>query len=102
VVESKEEEMTEEERMKERLIKTLIPYHMQEGILNWIFEGVPTGHFLSAVLSNDLKEACKRADSMNSRLIYDYVYFLYNYAPMGCWGSEEKVAAWKGLNNDDR
>ncbi|CAB4131477.1 hypothetical protein UFOVP276_218 [uncultured Caudovirales phage] len=52
------------------------------------------GSFLEAVLSNDLKEACSRADSTNIRLLPVYVAYLWNYAPARCWGSPEKVEEW--------
>lgn len=47
-----------------------------------------------AVLSNDLKEACGRADSFNRRILFEIVVWLYNNAPITCWGSPEKVDAW--------
>jgi hypothetical protein len=54
----------------------------------------PTGDFLHAVLTNDLMEACCRADSQNRYLIFDIVNWLYNRAPAQCWGSVEKVERW--------
>ena len=35
----------------------LIPQHMRGGIERYVMNGVPPGSFLTAVLSNDLKEA---------------------------------------------
>ncbi len=52
------------------------------------------GGFLTAVLENDLKEACARADLENRRKLFEYIQYLYNEAPMQAWGSPEKVAAW--------
>lgn len=71
-----------------------LPSHMREGLLLYLRHGLPPGHFLMAVLSNDLAEACARADDENRRLLYDYVYFLYNHAPRAAWGSPENVEAW--------
>lgn len=56
--------------------------------------GCPTGGFLAAVLSNDLKDACARADSDNRHAIFDIVSYIYNNLPSGCWGSRERVRAW--------
>jgi hypothetical protein len=55
---------------------------------------IEPGDFLMAVLCNDLKEACGRADSRNRRRIFEYVSWLWNEAPSTCWGSPAKVAAW--------
>ena len=55
---------------------------------------IPTGDFLRAVISNDLKEACGRADDDNARNLCAIVAWLYNNAPMGCWGSVEKYENW--------
>lgn len=72
-----------------------LPPHMHDGLLNYILTGRGTGHFLTAILTNDLKGACNRADDENQRRLYDYVFFLVNYAPMGCWGSVENVERWR-------
>lgn len=71
-----------------------IPSHMHDGLYDYIQMGVPPGDFLGAVLRNDLKEACARADSINKNHIWDYVNFLYNKAPLPCWGSPPKVEKW--------
>jgi hypothetical protein len=76
-----------------------IPAHCRDGLRDYLRYGLPPGHFLQAVLSNDLREACGRADDENRSALYDYVYVLYNYAPGDAWGSPEKVRAWieKGI-----
>lgn len=71
-----------------------VPEHCREGLLAYLRYGVPPGHFLLAVLSNDLAEACGRADEANQRALYDYIFVLYNYAPGNAWGSLAKVQAW--------
>lgn len=71
-----------------------LPEHCRQGLLDYLRYGVPPGHFLTAVLSNDLTEACSRADEPNRRALYDYVYVLYNDAPCEAWGSPDKVRAW--------
>jgi hypothetical protein len=72
----------------------LVPEHCRDGLLNYLRYGVPPGHFLQAVLSNDLREACARADDVNIAAIYNYVLVLNNYAPSAAWGSPEKVREW--------
>ncbi len=71
-----------------------IPEHMRAGLLDYIERGYEPGGFIWAVLCNDLRGACARADSVNRHALYAYVHFLWNYAPAACWGSEERVAAW--------
>lgn len=71
-----------------------IPEHTLSSLIRYIEERTITGGFLDAVLCNDLKGACSRADSYNQPVIFEIVYFLYNYAPSACWGSPEKVDAW--------
>ncbi len=76
-----------------------IPAHMREGIRAYVEERRPIGHFLTALLSNDLKNAALRADDENRAALPDWVGFIYEYAPSDCWGSPEAVAAW--LADDD-
>lgn len=71
-----------------------VPDHCRQGLLDYLRYGIPPGHFLQAVLSNDLREACARADETNQRALYDYVFVLYNYAPSDAWGSPERVTDW--------
>lgn len=74
--------------------KHQIPEHMRPGLIRWIEDGVPPGHFLSCILKNDLYGAINRADDENILKIYHYVRFLYNYAPAGCWRSEKNYEEW--------
>jgi hypothetical protein len=72
----------------------LIPNYMRGAVERYVMDGVPPGSFLTAVLTNDLKEAFARADDDNARAMHGWVRFLYNYTPATCHGSPEKVAAW--------
>lgn len=73
---------------------SLIPDHMRAALRRYIALGIPPGSFLEAVLSNDLKNAFGRADDENRRRLFEWVRFLYNYAPTGCWGSPDTVKDW--------
>jgi hypothetical protein len=68
--------------------------HLMPCFRRYIDHHIPTGGFLEAVLSNDLKEAVGRADSQNMWLLPVIVAWLYNEAPMTCWGSRERVREW--------
>ena len=87
---------------KNALLKSTIPERMHGGITRWIESGVRPGHFLCAVLRNDLFEACSRADDDNRPLIWVYVSWLYNNAPGGCWGSPERFDSWAKAHEEKR
>ena len=74
-----------------------IPKHMVDSIQRYIEMGASVGGFLTALLSNDLSLTFGRADETNRAAINGWVTFLWNEAPAGCWGSQEKVAAWQAL-----
>lgn len=73
-----------------------LPYNLQSGMQLYIEKGFRTGHFLTAVLSNDLLGAVSRADDTNIKLLPAIVRWLYNEAPSNCWGDVKKVQAWQG------
>jgi hypothetical protein len=83
---------------REALIKGLdrcmIPEHMRPGILRWIEEGIKPGHFLYAIITNDLQETYARADDENIIRIHSYIMFFYNHTPVGCWGSKRNAEEW--------
>ncbi len=73
---------------------TAIPAHMHGGISRWVEQGTPPGHFLTAVLKNDLRAAVEHGDEANAAALSAWVRFLFNYCPAGCWGSPERVEHW--------
>jgi hypothetical protein len=76
---------------------------MVSGLKLYFDQGIEPGSFMASVLSNDLKEACGRADYINQRLIFETVSWLYNEAPLGSWGSPEnytRMIANGGLNGE--
>jgi len=75
----------------------LIPQRMRGALHRYLAHGIAPGHFLSAVLSNDLREAVARADEENMRILHSYIRFLYNYAPLGSWGSQQCFENWLAI-----
>jgi hypothetical protein len=71
-----------------------IPTRMQTALTRYVTDRVAPGNFLQAVIKNDLRDACGRADSENLPLLPLYVKWLYNVAPGGCWGSLDNYKAW--------
>ena len=78
-----------------------IPGHMMESLVAYIEDRRPVGHFLTAILQNDLKEAVARADDHNLANLPAYIGYLYNSAPSPCWGSPQKVAKWLAKETDN-
>jgi len=68
--------------------------HMMGALRRYIDEGLPTGHFLTAVLNNNLSEAVSRADNETLANLPAFCAYLYWEAPSQCHGSPEKVSAW--------
>ncbi len=62
-------------------------YHYVEG-------GHPVGHFLTAIITNDLQGAVSHADDDNLGLIPAYVKWLFNRAPSMCYGNRELMDKW--------
>jgi len=83
-----------DERQKAKMSECGIPEYMQGGIVRYYENGLQPGHFLSAVIDNDLKEAVSRADDVNVNCLKNYVMWFYNYAPSGSWGSAGAVDRW--------
>jgi hypothetical protein len=86
--------LTTESELRESLQRYNLPDYMHDGLVNYIVHHVSAGSFMMALLSNDLKGAFSRADLVNSMRMRDWVMFLYNEAPLECWGSEDRVTQW--------
>lgn len=78
----------------ERIALERLPANLREGLERYLDHHIKTGDFLRAVLSNDLKEAYARADTSSKASLADVVFYLYNYAPVGAWGSPRDVERW--------
>ncbi len=67
---------------------------MHDGLRLYVFNGIPPGGFMTAVLCNDFMDACRRADIENQRRLFCYAMFFANYMPVESYGSDEAVKAW--------
>lgn len=67
---------------------------MLDSLRLYVFEHLPPGQFLTAVLSNDLNGAIAHADDTRMAALKRIVQFVYNDLPSQCWGSKEKVDRW--------
>jgi len=76
-----------------------------QDVREYVEDGRPTNHFLTALLENDLMRCVGRADVRSKAALEDYVMWLQSYAPAACFGGREQVAAWiahRGLRNEAR
>jgi hypothetical protein len=87
----------DEEFYRAKLHASGVPEYMHDGYILYLLHGIPPGDFLLAVLTNNLRDACGRADNDNARALSRHVYFLYNYAPGNAWGSVDDVTRWLTL-----
>lgn len=71
-----------------------LPEGLQGGMQRYLEHGILPGHFLTAVLENNLFSAVMRADSTNLSLIADIVKWIHNEAPGNSHGSEAIVIEW--------
>jgi hypothetical protein len=83
-----------------RLIASGVPEHLWEGLTEYIAARRPTGDFLRAVLSNDLRGAIGMADEVSGPALPGLMRFLVNECPSQAWGSSALVAAWLGGRTD--
>jgi hypothetical protein len=78
------------------------PEDIIDSITRYVNDGCPTGGFLFAVLSNDLKGVFAQADYNNRTLLFEIVGYCYNEIPSRVWGSEEKVLAHLAVKAEER
>lgn len=71
-----------------------LPDHVVGGIRRYIVYGIKPGSFLTALFEGDLFAVYALADHVNLPRIGDFVGWIYNHAPILCWGSPTKAAAW--------
>lgn len=67
---------------------------MAQKIDGYIERGEEVGHFLQAVICNDLHGAFSHGDAENVANLHAFISYFYNYAPSPCWGSKDKLKAW--------
>ena len=78
---------------KEELYKKYptIPQVTIETIVNYVEKGWDVGHFITAVLENNLFNAVSYADNFNLSALKEIVMFCFWEIPGNVWGSTEVV-----------
>lgn len=72
----------------------------QAQLLAYVEHYAPPGHFLGAVLRNDLAAAFLHAQPGDVAEVPLILAWLHAHGPLKCWGSADAVAAWVA-NYDD-
>jgi hypothetical protein len=94
--------MSNDEMFDNELFKSL---PQAQDLREYVEDGRPTNHFLTALLRNDLMSCIGRADVRNKAALEDYVIWLQSYAPGHCHGGRKQVAAWiahRGMRCEER
>jgi len=73
------------------MINTELNQEIIKSLNLYVTHGIQPGHFLTAVLENDLSEAMKRADVENRGQLFLICRYIYNVLPGDCHGSKEAV-----------
>ena len=86
--------VTTETEYLTRLRRAGVPEHLHSGLVNYFVHHISPGHFLTAVLENNLCEAMGRADETSRAGLFEIVNFLYNDVPFNSWGTPDRVDTW--------
>lgn len=96
-------EHASEEALLASLALARIPQHLHGGIVRYLRDGVIPGSFLQAIISNELRQACAAADmSLNMGHLKALTGWLRDCAPLGSFGSLEKMQAWSNARHAER
>lgn len=68
---------------------------VKDNLERWFEHGISPGHFLTAVLCNDLRQAVALADDENIRVLPEIVTWIRDHAPLASWGSPAAVNHWR-------
>lgn len=71
-----------------------IPAQVIASIYSYVEHRQAPGHFLTAVLSNDLFATFGRADKESRSTLNDLITFIYMEVRSDCYGTPEKVKQW--------
>jgi ATP sulfurylase len=76
-----------------------VPHHMHDSVIRYLVYRAKPGSFLRALFANDLVDAIKNADMINTECLHQWAAFMYSYLPSRAtpgspWGSYEAVDAW--------
>ncbi len=91
-----------QEFINEMQDRQYVPPVTKKTIDDYVEHGYMPGHFVWAVLENDLMKAFGAADSNNTKYMRNICAYVYNDIPSVCHGSPEKVRDWLQMHADRR
>lgn len=74
---------------------------LRAALVRYVIHGTIPGHFLQAVLANDLTDALCRADNTSSGILLALVRLVYNEFPSDSHGSRKAVVEWGESTHED-
>jgi hypothetical protein len=80
--------------MSYKYMQFQIPERMEESLRAYLEDHRSVGGFLRAVIENDLLRAVTQADNENIANLPAFVGYLWDNAPLECWGTPEKYKTW--------
>lgn len=72
----------------------LIPAYMRKALREYVNDHKSPGHFIQAVIMNDLVDTVFYSDEKNLSLLRAWVGIFHNYIPSACYGSKERYEIW--------
>ena len=67
-----------------------IPAPVLHAIQRYAVTGGATGHFVNAIMRNDLFDAVARADGESLAALREIIWYVYNQLDCRCWGPKNK------------
>ena len=86
--------------MREHTGPWRLPEAIYVAIESYADHGQKPGHFLMAVLTNNLLEAVGRADQESMQRLRDIVGYVHNELPAPIHGDPDKVRMWLDANGE--
>ena len=79
----------------------MITPYIKESLMRWVEHGRNSrpGSFVTAIIANDLMLAFERADDNNVACMHDIVKWMFNYMPIGTYGSDDALM-FTGLGSE--
>lgn len=73
----------------------MLPQRLRAQTISYVERGRPPSAFLTAVVTNDLKETFRHVYGADDAIaLARLLQFLEAYVPGGAWGAPEKVTDW--------
>ncbi len=79
-----------------------IPNHRwSDHVESYIQRGTHHGDWFEALVTANLQEYFVYADDINRHLAWEWTNWFHIEAPDQCWGSVEKVCAWRAARHNE-